>query len=109
MEIHNNTESIREERDECIICLDDIENEWKKLECEHSYHKQCIDKWIIVSAKCPLCMKHINNSEIEEIQHNHQNQIDETNNRLALKFVILICYVFGSIVLMLVLNSHYIF
>jgi hypothetical protein len=39
----------------CIICLEhiDINSNKKTLECEHSFHKSCIN--IIENYKCPLC------------------------------------------------------
>ena len=120
MESHIDIDSIQEEKNECIICLDDVEKEWRKLECTHSYHKQCIEEWILVSAKCPLCMNQIHSSYIEEIQnnhqlqieviqHNHQIQIDEVNNRAILKFVIGVCSVIIIIVIMVICSSYRIF
>jgi len=120
METHTDSNSIQEEKNECIICLDDVESEWKKLECAHSYHIQCIDKWIRVSATCPLCMTRIHDNyveeiqhhhqlQIEEIQHNHQQQLNETQNRAILKFVLCICSVIIMIVIMVICNSYRIF
>ena len=39
----------------CAICLDNINNinNKKTLECEHLYHKECINK--VKNKKCPLC------------------------------------------------------
>ena len=42
-------QEIERER-EYIICLDEAEIEWKELECQHGYHKQCIENWIIINA-----------------------------------------------------------
>ena len=42
----------------CSICLDEYEKEsqLRILNCEHSFHKDCIDKWLIeCNYKCPVC------------------------------------------------------
>ena len=43
----------------CFICLNEFkENELKrKLKCNHYFHKKCIDKWLKISARCPICRK----------------------------------------------------
>lgn len=40
---------------ECAICLEGIMNisKQKTLECEHTFHKKCID--LVHNHKCPLC------------------------------------------------------
>ena len=41
----------------CIICSEDyIQGEYKRvLECNHVYHKKCIDKWLKKNYSCPVC------------------------------------------------------
>ena len=43
----------------CCICLAPYkQGEGKRtLGCEHSFHKKCIDKWLIESKTCPICRK----------------------------------------------------
>ena len=53
------------EKEECIICLEE-EGEWKTLGCQHRYHTACIEKWIRVSERCPVCMRNIPEMEMEE-------------------------------------------
>ena len=51
-----------EEHKECSICLEPIEEnkEVKKLiNCNHSFHKSCINTWSYNNNTCPLCRKHI--------------------------------------------------
>ena len=43
--------------EECIICLNSINEEYIKLECEHSYHKDCIEQWALVNPSCAVCRK----------------------------------------------------
>lgn len=42
----------------CPICLDEfkIDDQIRKLKCEHVFHAICIDPWLLEkSAKCPMC------------------------------------------------------
>ena len=51
-----------EEHKECSICLEQIEkkDEIKKLlNCNHYFHKSCIDTWSRTNNTCPLCRKNI--------------------------------------------------
>ena len=46
---------------DCCICMDCINagQVVRKLECGHSYHKNCVDKWLKQKACCPVCQRHI--------------------------------------------------
>ncbi|KAK2737601.1 hypothetical protein FQN55_001031, partial [Onygenales sp. PD_40] len=42
----------------CIICQEDLTREmtYRRLTCEHTFHKPCLDKWMAQwNASCPLC------------------------------------------------------
>jgi len=45
------------EHKSCMICLCDYETDevLRTLPCFHSYHKDCIDKWLQENKKCPVC------------------------------------------------------
>ena len=47
----------------CSICLIDFKKEEKiiKLNCNHMYHKECIEKWFLKNSNCPFCRKEIFN------------------------------------------------
>ena len=47
--------------DKCSICLCQYEagEEVKMLPCLHSYHGQCIDRWLQQSNACPVCKHNI--------------------------------------------------
>lgn len=94
------------EKKECIICLDDVEMEWRQLECQHQYHKQCIEDWITVKAKCPMCMKNINDGPIEIIQHTYNSQIDVAHGIAIKRFVVFIVCIIVAIGIMVVCNSY---
>lgn len=42
---------------DCAICLEPFKarQHYKKLACEHMFHKRCIDKWLSRSQICPCC------------------------------------------------------
>ena len=43
---------------ECSICVSDTvqdSNPLVMLQCEHTFHKDCIQKWVEYKADCPLC------------------------------------------------------
>ncbi|XP_059286116.1 E3 ubiquitin-protein ligase At4g11680-like [Lycium ferocissimum] len=46
---------------ECSICLStyDDGDELRELPCGHLFHCTCIDKWLYMSATCPLCKRSI--------------------------------------------------
>lgn len=41
----------------CMVCLCEYEqgDVLRTLPCFHSYHRDCIDKWLIENKKCPIC------------------------------------------------------
>lgn len=98
MEINTNIYHKQLEKEECIICLDESETEWRELECHHRYHKSCIEKWIIIRPTCPLCMKDVN-----EVQSN-VNNTELTNIVSIRRFVIFICII-ALVLLILALCS----
>jgi hypothetical protein len=52
---------------ECCICLCEYEDgvELRELPCNHHFHCTCIDKWLHINSRCPLCkfniLKNANN------------------------------------------------
>jgi len=42
---------------ECVICLEDIDNNKVILNCNHAFHKKCALNWMGVSQNCPICRK----------------------------------------------------
>lgn len=43
--------------DQCSICLCDFEDgdSLKTLPCLHRYHAACVDQWLQINEKCPIC------------------------------------------------------
>mmetsp|Transcript_106021 Transcript_106021/g.192915 ORF Transcript_106021/g.192915 Transcript_106021/m.192915 type:complete len:674 (-) Transcript_106021:52-2073(-) len=65
--------------DECVICLGSCEDEcnraaaaatcqdcsdvkrprWRRLQCGHHFHEQCIMEWLKKAKHCPYCRRHL--------------------------------------------------
>lgn len=47
--------------EDCSICLDKFNVGFYKriLECGHSFHKKCVDKWLKTHTTCPICRKDV--------------------------------------------------
>ncbi len=50
--------------DVCPICIDKLEENVKKLVCNHCFHEKCINSWVDFNNKCPLCRRPIINENI---------------------------------------------
>lgn len=59
----------------CSICLEPLlSTKSKKLECNHTFHKDCVDEWLKRNMNCPLCR-----TETLDIRINIPNFILENN------------------------------
>ncbi|KAI8893725.1 hypothetical protein BC833DRAFT_652664 [Globomyces pollinis-pini] len=50
---------LEEEDATCTICLSEYEEgeNLRQLGCKHHFHKDCIDEWLHLNGKCPLCIQ----------------------------------------------------
>ncbi|KAL6275858.1 hypothetical protein ACE6H2_019459 [Prunus campanulata] len=68
-----------EDLHQCSICLEEFTDgeECRLLaKCKHSFHKQCVDKWLTNKESklpCPLCR-----ASVQSIQTEQENQVDST-------------------------------
>jgi|Laugresu1bdmlbsd_1035121.scaffolds.fasta_scaffold33417_1 hypothetical protein len=104
MEINSEAYHEQQEKEECVICLDEVETEWRDLECHHRYHKQCIESWITVNARCPLCMKYIKDTKIKERNIN-DNMTDEIHYIAIRRFLLFICCIVCVIIVTVICSS----
>ena len=53
--------SLSSDQTTCSICLEDYSHgqEIRTLPCCHSFHAQCVDKWLAKNRSCPVCKKDI--------------------------------------------------
>ena len=47
--------------EECAICLEKEGGRWTTLDCDHAFHKSCIDRYLNgrIDARCPICRQSI--------------------------------------------------
>ena len=69
----------------CIICLQDFENTIIKLDCNHCFHRKCINKWRKINDNCPICRKSITN--IIEIKKSKNSKLI-----FYISFIIILIY-----------------
>lgn len=46
----------------CSICLEEVidsDNNKKVLHCNHTFHKNCIDRWLSTRSQCPVCRRRV--------------------------------------------------
>ena len=41
-------------KDECVICLEELQS-FSALPCGHCFHSKCISDWISKNMSCPEC------------------------------------------------------
>ncbi|OQR85950.1 transmembrane protein [Thraustotheca clavata] len=51
----------------CCICLNEYTDnqELRILHCNHHFHKDCVDEWLVVNATCPTCRTSIDPNHID--------------------------------------------
>lgn len=56
----------------CVVCLSDFLHgeKLRRLPCGHFFHRGCVDQWLHLNKKCPLC-----NSAIDGMSCGHQRQV----------------------------------
>ena len=61
----------------CTICLEEVidsDNNKKVLHCNHTFHQNCINRWLRTRSQCPVCRRRVNNS-------NHHRSSNRSSNR----------------------------
>lgn len=68
----------------CSICLVDYTAGviLRVLPCTHTYHTECIDKWLRTKGACPFCQRPLVDSR-EPVVLEHQQSDRTTSNRIA--------------------------
>jgi len=44
----------------CTICCDELKKNQAKLACGHTFHNNCLIRWLIDHDTCPICRYEIN-------------------------------------------------
>jgi hypothetical protein len=60
----------------CVICLNDynLGDALRLLPCFHHFHKTCVDDWLRMNKKCPLCIQTIDTSINHRQPHEEEQQ-----------------------------------
>jgi hypothetical protein len=65
--------------DTCNICLEEMK-EFVFVKCGHSFHKECIGKWLIEKTTCPCCRETLKPEILQEEFNIIYEQINMYNN-----------------------------
>lgn len=66
----NTTTTAYSTSEQCTICLEnyaDSEKSRTRLNCDHEFHTECLQTWIIMHNRCPYCTHPIDNTPQQEI------------------------------------------
>uniref|UniRef100_A0A0N4Z2B8 RING-type domain-containing protein n=1 Tax=Parastrongyloides trichosuri TaxID=131310 RepID=A0A0N4Z2B8_PARTI len=61
MPFSKDSQSDENESERCTVCLCDFDSgdEVRALNCSHKFHVECIDQWLNINKKCPLCREDV--------------------------------------------------
>ncbi|RIA91371.1 hypothetical protein C1645_767485 [Glomus cerebriforme] len=67
----------------CSICLESYEDgdELRHLWCSHHFHKNCVDEWLKLNKKCPMCREDV--EEMAAERNGKKGKTDVSNNNTA--------------------------
>jgi hypothetical protein len=66
----------------CSICLEPYEDgvELRHLWCSHHFHKECVDEWLKLNKKCPMCREDVEEMAAEQSSKKGKTITTNTNN-----------------------------
>jgi hypothetical protein len=59
---------------ECVICLQQLTAKVHTLACLHAFCDICIDRWLDINNRCPICASIIGSKSINTLS-NHEDDI----------------------------------
>lgn len=83
--------------EKCYICLENLDDMYGfPFDCNHThlkcgclnrYHTPCLNTWLSIQNKCPICKKKINETETTDgiISNNNNNEINDDNDDFDLE------------------------
>ena len=61
----------QKDTDKCMICMFEFEenDQVSELKCDrrHVFHSECLQQWLKVDKRCPLCKKEIIRADVAEV------------------------------------------
>src|SRR5207248_9774127 len=69
----------------CSICLESYEDgdELRNLWCSHHFHKDCVDEWLKLNKKCPMCREDVEEMAAEQSNKKGKTITTNTNNNVS--------------------------
>ncbi|KAK6924136.1 Zinc finger, RING-type [Dillenia turbinata] len=70
---------VKNKSSECSVCLSRFEDgeEIRKLQCKHTFHKDCLDRWLQQDwATCPLCRRNVLPEDVMIKYHQLRSQLE---------------------------------
>lgn len=59
------------EQDQCAICYEDPFEEQEQIidfpGCGHNFHFKCLEKWLSMNSKCPICKAEFREAFVEKL------------------------------------------
>ena len=73
----------------CLICMENLTNEiiYLNCTCNYSYHTKCINKWLNISFKCPICKKKFSQKKSVNIELKRALFFDSINKYNTFRFL----------------------
>eukprot|EP01135_Chromosphaera_perkinsii_P009619 Nk52_evm69s1810 gene=Nk52_evmTU69s1810 len=70
----NSDNSSESEGSDCLICRSEFDegDPLKVLPCLHKYHSYCIDPWLYIKGKCPVCLFEVKTGSFSQPPSNNQ-------------------------------------
>lgn len=71
------------DQQECRVCLCDLQegDKVRTLKCKHTFHKDCLDKWLLQFwATCPLCRNKVLPEDVVTNYQRLRNQVNYDDN-----------------------------
>ncbi|KAI3969071.1 hypothetical protein MKW92_006455 [Papaver armeniacum] len=61
--VYSDIKNLKEISNDCAVCLSEYEDkDMLRLlpKCQHVFHRECIDSWLVSHATCPVCRSNLN-------------------------------------------------
>lgn len=62
---------------DCVICLESIQDNNATLNCGHKFHNDCVGNWLKKQQNCPICRTEVSNNN----ENTNINNVQEISNQ----------------------------